>query len=526
MQSIPSLDSAKTGSGTLGRLVCSAIARFRDRQAMSDGHTEWTYRDLGEAIGRFISALRNRGLAKGDGIAVLSTNRVEAFALLCAANLLGVRYTPLHPLAAAAEHAFILEDSGAALLIVDTGFAERVGSLRQSLPGLEIAALGAVPGCPDILTELAGLAPAPLVDHADSEAIAYLAYTGGTTGRSKGVMLSHRSLVTMASIIAAEWEWPRLPRYAVVTPITHSGGINIYPVLHLGGYVRLMQGFKAANFCHVVEKERLNCTFLVPTLIGALLDDAGSRAAFDLSSLELIIYGAAPISPDRLREAIDTFGPIFLQHYGQTECPQCACTLRRADHDLSRIERLGSCGVPVPTMELKLFDEHMQEVEVGRPGEICVRGPLMMSGYWKQPDATAAVFAGGWLHTGDVAIRDSDGYIYIVDRTKDMIISGGFNIYPREVEDAIMSHPDVAQAAVIGVPDPKWGEAVKAFVVPRPGRTLNPAALMQHVKDKRGGPWTPKSVELVMEVPLTSLGKVDRKALRARYWQGESRSVS
>lgn len=522
----PSIEIAKTGCGTLGRLVNNAIARFGERAAMSDGQTKWTYRELGDAIGRFMAAFRRRGLSGDCGVAVLSNNRVEPFGLLCAANLLGIRYTPLHPLAALDEHAHILDDSGSRLLIIDSSFAERASMLKERLPGLEIVALGAVDGCPDILAEAHELTPDPLTDSAESESIAYLTYTGGTTGRSKGVMLSHRSLVTMATIVAAEWEWPRPPRYALVTPISHAGGINVYPVLHLGGYVRLLQGFKTASFCSVVQEERLNCTFLVPTLIATLLDDADTRAGFDLSSLELVLYGAAPMSPDRLREAIAAFGPIFLQLYGQTESPMCVTALRQADHDLSRPGRLGSCGLPAPTMELKLFDENMLEVAEGQPGEICLRGPLMMSGYWKQPDATAAVFKGDWLHTGDVGTRDSDGYIYIVDRTKDMIISGGFNIYPREVEDALMSHEDVALAAVIGVPDAKWGEAVKAFVIPRPGRTLDPESLKEYVKSKRGGPWAPKSIEVVANIPITGLGKVDRKALRAPYWEGQTRSVS
>jgi fatty-acyl-CoA synthase len=311
-----------------------------------------------------------------------------------------------------------------------------------------------------------------------------------------------------------------------VTPITHAGGINIYPVLYLGGYVRMLQGFNAQTFCQAVEKEQLNCTFLVPTLIHSLLDAKETRARFDLSCLQLIIYGAAPMSPERLHQAIDAFGSVFLQLYGQSECPQCITTLRKSDHDLSKPERLGSCGLPVPLMEVRLFDPQMREVDVGVPGEICVRGPLMMSGYWRQPAMTEKAMEGGWLHTSDVAIRDADGYYFIVDRMKDMIISGGFNIYPREVEDALMSYREVALAAVIGVPDPKWGEAVKAFVVLRTGGTVSAAELQAHVKAKRGGPWAPKSVEFVPEIPLTGLGKIDRKALREKYWRGQTRSVS
>ena len=264
----------------------------------------------------------------------------------------------------------------------------------------------------------------------------------------------------------------------------------------------------------------------MPTLVYALMDAADLRARYDLSSLQLIVYGAAPMSPDRLLEAIETFGPIFVQMYGQTEAPQCVTTLRKVDHDPAHPRRLGSCGRPNPLVEVKLFDNDMNEVERGQPGEICVRGALVMNGYWKRPDATEEAFRGGWLHTGDVAVQDESGYYYIVDRTKDMIISGGFNIYPREVEDALMSHPAVASAAVIGVPDGKWGEAVKAFVVLRAGADANFEALHAHVKAKRGGPWAPKSIEIVETIAVTGLGKVDRKTLRAPYWQGRSRGVA
>jgi fatty-acyl-CoA synthase len=220
------------------------------------------------------------------------------------------------------------------------------------------------------------------------------------------------------------------------------------------------------------------------------------------------------------------FGPVFVQLYGQTEAPQCITSLRKIDHDLGNPRRLGSCGRPNPLVEVKLLDSDLREVAVGEPGEICVRGPQVMDGYWKRPEATEETLRGGWLHTGDVAVKDADGYLYIVDRTKDMIISGGFNIYPREVEDALMAHHAVASAAVIGIPDEKWGEAVKAFVVLKPGANNSAAELQAHVKEKRGAPWSPKSIDFVDAIPVTGLGKIDRKLLRAPYWEGRTRGVA
>jgi fatty-acyl-CoA synthase len=293
-----------------------------------------------------------------------------------------------------------------------------------------------------------------------------------------------------------------------------------------GGYARLVQGFETETYCRVVAEEKMNTTLLVPTLIYALIDAVDLRARYDMSSLQTIIYGAAPMSPDRLREGMKIFGKVFVQLYGQTEAPQVITSMRKIDHDDSKPGRLGSCGRPSLFVDVKLFDSEMREVATGEPGEICVRGPLVMDGYWKRPEANAETLRGGWLHTGDVAVKDDEGYFYIVDRTKDMIISGGFNIYPREVEDALMSHPSVASAAVIGIPDDKWGEAVKGFVVLKAGANSGAAELQAHVKDKRGAPWSPKTIDFVDTIPVTGLGKIDRKALRAPYWEGRKRGVA
>ncbi|MEI8145161.1 MAG: AMP-binding protein [Alphaproteobacteria bacterium] len=514
--------------GTVGAMIISAVTRFADRPAIADGTVNWTYRELGEAIARFIAVFRTIGLKKGDALSILSSNRAESWAAISAAMVMGLRYTPLHPLAAEDDHAFIIEDAEIDALVVEAGkFAPRGLAIRARVPGLKhLLSFGAVEGARDILSEAATVAPVPLVDDGETDAIGWLAYTGGTTGRSKGVMIPHRAITTMTVILYADWDWPSDIRFLAATPISHAAGVTVYPVMLRGGFVRLMPGFDAEAYCRIVEAERITCTFLVPTLIYALIDVAEIRARYDLTSLDMIVYGAAPMSPDRLIEGMRVFGRIFVQLYGQTEAPQCITSMRKIDHDPLRPERLGSCGRPSPLIDVKLFDADMREVGVGEPGEICVRGTLVMDGYWKRPEATAEAFRGGWLHTGDVAVKDSEGYLTIVDRTKDMIISGGFNIYPREVEDALMSHTSVASAAVIGIPDDKWGEAVKAFVVLKPGSNVDIAALQAHVKERRGAPWSPKSIDIVEAIPVTGLGKIDRKVLRAPYWQGRTRGVA
>lgn len=506
-------------TGSVGQIIVSAIARFADRPAIADAHTAWTYRQFGAAIARYAAALEMLGLKKGEGIAILSGNKVTQVACQFAAVLIGMRYTALHPLAAAATHTHILKDAEIAALVVDPyvvgrtgiGFAQGVDCLRHVL------SLGPFDGATDLVALAESATAGLLEDHADPAAVAYLFYTGGTTGLPKGVMLPHRSIVGPAILQAADWDLPTGDiRFLAVTPTSHASGIILPTIFLRGGYVRLASGFDAAGFCKLVQDEKINMTFLVPTMLYVLLD-APMLASSDLSSLQTIVYGAAPTSADRMREAIGCFGQVFVQLFGQTEVPMCITTLRKVDHDPARLDRLGSCGLPVASVQVKLFDPDMREVGVEEPGEICIRSSLVMDGYWKQPEATAEAFRGGWMHTGDVAKRTTDGFLTIVDRTKDLIISGGFNVYPREVEDALMAHPQVANAAVIGIPDPKWGEAVTAYVVRREGAVVDEAALKAHVKAVRGAIWAPKTITFLSSIPLTALGKLDRKALRAQY---------
>ena len=273
------------------------------------------------------------------------------------------------------------------------------------------------------------------------------------------------------------------------------------PVLQKGGAFYVMQGFTPDAFFDMVEQHKITATMLVPVMLYFLLDSPRSATA-DMSSMETIFYGASPMSPARLREGIEKWGQVFYQFYGQSEAPMVVTNMRRAEHDLSKPERLSSCGRPTPWVHLALLDADGKEVPRGEPGEICVRGPLVMKGYKDMPEETAKAFAGGWLHTGDV--------------------------FPREVEDVLATHEAVAQVVVIGVPDDKWGEAVKAVVVPKPGAETDDtlvAELQALVKDAKGSVQAPKSVDFVDAIPLTPVGKPDKKAVRARYWEGADRGV-
>ena len=513
---------------SMGDLVVRAIERGGDRVAFILEDQSITYREFGVLLGRFIRALTERGVRKGDAIAALSSNRPEAFMASAAAYVMGLRITWMHPLGSEDDHAYLLEDSGVTTLLVDPPmFGERAHRLRARLPGLQrIVGLGPNDFGEDILAAAQAGPAAPLQPQAGTDDICVLIYTGGTTGRPKGVIHTHRVQVAMVMAELAEWDWPREVRMLAMTPITHAAGAMILAVMMRSGTFVMSKGFEAQRFLDLVARHRITCTFLVPTMVYVLLDHPGLREA-DIRSLELIIYGASPMSPARLTEAMTVFGPVFMQLYAQSEAPNTVTVLRQQDHDPERFpHRLASCGRPIANSQVKLLDDSGHEVPVGEVGEICVRGPLVMLGYWNRPEETAHAFRHGWLHTGDLARRDADGFLYIVDRSKDMIISGGFNVFPREVEDVLTRHPAVAAAAVIGVPDPKWGEAVKAVVVCRAGAEVSAEALIAMVRDAKGVVHAPKSVDFADELPVTGLGKPDKKVLRARYWGGAARAVN
>jgi len=401
-------------------------------------------------------------------------------------------------------------------------YTSHVGELtaRSELP--DVLALGPSGNFDDLLP-LAARAPEWIpqgrpVTEAD---VAMLVYTGGTTGRPKGVIRPHRCLVEMVLMMMAEWTWPARPRFLACAPITHATGMMIVPVLLRGGTVILHDKFDPGRWLEAVEQERVNTSFLVPTMLYRILDDPGLKAA-ELGTLEAVYYGAAPMSAERLASAIEEFGPVFVQFYAQAESTVVGTVLRPAEHTPAR---LSSCGRPLAGARVEIHDEDNRPVPTGAVGEICMQGPFVMDGYWNEPELTAEALRNGWLHTGDLAVADPEGFITIVGRKKDMVVTGGFNVFPREIEDVLVSHPQVAQAAVVGVPDPDWGEAVLALIVLVDGGRVTTDELLSLVRQRKGSMHVPKVIEVVDALPLTPLGKVDKKAIRAGYWAAESRQV-
>jgi fatty-acyl-CoA synthase len=402
---------------------------------------------------------------------------------------------PLNAKLGAEDQEYILADSGARAVVHDAAYAERLTTFASGLEFKLSVDAGAVLDGGQDFAALAAAQPdgagAPPVAPADLFGIYY---TGGTTGQPKGVAHSHRTFTSALISELLELGLGERDVFAHVAPLTHASGGFVLPVWMRGGSNVVLGGFDPAKLLETIEREKVTATLLVPTMLYVLLDHPAMSGA-DVSSLQTVVYGAAPMGQERLLQGLDRFGPVFAQLYGQTEAPNQLTVLRKDDHD-------------------------------GEPGEIIARGPHIMLGYWNRPEETAASLRDGWLCTGDVARADERGFLYIVDRKKDMIISGGFNVYPKDVEAALFAHPAVRDACVIGVPDDKWGEAVKAVVVVDPSVPVDAAELQKWVKERKGAVNSPKSVDFVDAIPLTAVGKHDKPTLRAQYWGGRTRAVN
>jgi fatty-acyl-CoA synthase len=502
-----------------------ALARYPSRTAFSWPGGSLSYQGATDLIGRIQNVFMRLGLAPGARVAFLTANRADSWCAGVAAQLSRLAITWLHPLGSLEDQLFQLEDSDAQMLVVDAAaFRDRGGDLAAKASQIKtVFTLGAAGYGVDLLVaiETAGHATARCLAGADD--IATLNYTGGTTGKSKGVLRTHREYGGFANAILADFEIPDGARYLTVAPISHVAGTKVLPTLMRGGTVHMLRGFDPEAVFATIARERINFTLFVPTMIYVLLDHPALDKT-DLSSLELVLYGASAMSPSRLVEGIERIGPVFSQLYGQTECYPVS-VLRKQDHDPKTAELFLSCGFPIAACEVKILDDDDQEVKAGEAGEICVRGPHVMAEYWKRPETTAETLKSGWLHTGDIARADERGYLFILDRKKDMIVTGGFNIFPREVEDVLTQHPDVAMCAVVGVPDDKWGEAVTAVVVAREGARPDADELINLVKSRKGSAHAPKQIQFVSELPMTGVGKVDKKVLRATFWAGRDRMV-
>lgn len=501
-------------------LVRRGAARFGPRTAVRFGAESLTYTQVDEAANAMARVLHAHGAEPGSRVALLLGNGLWSIATDFACLKAGVARVPLNARLSAAEQGRMLEETGVRLLVHDAALAERAGELAASLdlPTLGLGAPG-VAGGPDLLEAMTEVSTADPRVPANPQDPILLLYTSGTTGTLKAVEHTQASYAAIVANILTNLVSPARDSVMLhAASLIHASGTFVLPYWLRGGESVVLPGFEPQGYVDAIARYRATEINLVPTMIGMLLSTGAAHGA-DVSSLRTAIYGASPMPRPVIEEAMDVWGRRFAQYYGQTEAPLCLTVLDADDHADASL--LGSCGQPAVDGEILVADDEGNPVAPGEVGEIRVRAPFTMSGYHAAPELNAEMFAGdGWLRTRDMARVDERGYLYLVDRRSDMIITGGYNVYPREVEDVLLAQPSVAQAVVVGAPDDTWVEVVTAFVVPAPGATVDEAALQAAVRERLAGYKVPKSVRAVDSVPLSPVGKVLRRALRDPLWEG------
>lgn len=492
----------------------------------------YTYTEVGELSCRIANKLLSLGLPKETKGAVWSSNDVTAWSCTLGLWRSNMTWLPINEFSSVEQNFQILESFDCEIMFYQSKLADVVAQLRPKLPKILhwicINSEGA--DAPSLERWIADqLSTKPEVPF-DMDDVVMLAPTGGTTGMPKGVMNTHRSLQTffIQYIAGVQYQAHEKPVNLAAAPMTHAAGVATVPCSARGGIVVVVTKPDPTLVLNAIAKHRVTELFLPPTVVYKFLDFPGIEQA-DFSSVKYLGYGSAPMSVDKLKKALKLWGPIMAGGYGQMEAPGSISGLMPAEHfvdgNFAPDERLSSVGYPGPMVRVEIMDDNCKILPSGETGEICVRGDLVMKGYYKQPEKTAETIINGWLHTGDIGHFDNEGRLHITDRKKDMIISGGFNIYPSNVEQVIWSHPSVRDCAVIGIPDEIWGESVKAVVELNPGSTATAEELIELCKIKLGKLYAPRTVDFIDSLPRSPVGKVLKKDLRQTYWEATKRKV-
>lgn len=492
--------------------------------ALEEGGDRASFADLDRDTRRIVAMLGAMGVVKGDRVAWLGKNAKTYFELFYACGRIGVVMVPIGWRLAPPEVRYILEDTAAKVLFVGEGCEEAATRATEAMtaPPQRMTAAEARTALEQ--AEASDFEPA-----GSDDAVLQL-YTSGTTGNPKGAVLTNSNLFALrvpAGEAGEPWSnWDEGEAILVAMPCAHIGGTGLGIMALAGGVRAIVQPEFTPDGVLAAFEQGVTRMFIVPAALQMVIQHPRARTT-DFSGVKYVLYGAAPIPLELLREAVRMIPAAgFLQCYGMTETTGTIAVLPPEDHDLAGNQRMRSAGRAVPGAEIRIVDEDGVELPRGAVGELIVRSPSNMIGYWNLEDATRASLRDGWMHTGDAAYMDEDGYVYIQDRMKDMIISGGENIYPAQVESAIYGHPAVAEVAVIGVPDDSWGEAVKACVVARPGETIDPQGIIDWARERIAGFKVPKSVDVIPALPRNASGKILRRELRAPYWEGRERQVN
>ena len=523
--------------------LSKALKLYPERVGVVDGRSlggvRLTYRELGERVRLLAQGLASLGLRSGDRISIVAPNSLGFYETYYASAMLGLILNPINIRLAGPEMAFILNDSGSRAVLAHVDYAGQVMEALRSSPGVEsLIWMGgegeAAPGRRGVryrdflASQEGGFVPPRPVE--DSEP-AHLYYTSGTTGRPKGVVLTHRNVTAHSLAAMAEFNLSDKDRWFHVAPMFHlADAWATFALTWVGGRHVMIDRFEAEEVLSAMESERISLTNLIPTMLNLMVNHPRLRD-FDYSSLRLILSGGAPIAPETVRRIIEAFGCEYVQTYGLTETSPYL-TVSSLKEDLRRLppeaqrEYISRTGREFLAVELRVVEGGADVPADDRSvGEVWARGETVTPGYWNRPEETEKAFENGWFKTGDLAVIEPQGYLNIVDRKKDVIISGGENIFSTEVEYALYEHPAVLECAVFGVPDEKWGEAVKAVVVTRPGEETSEAELISFVKERLASFKAPKSVDFIEEIPKTGSGKIMKRAVREKYWKGQARMV-
>ena len=518
----------------ISQFLTKSARTFPNNLAIAYGTRKLSYAEFNYRVNRLANALYKQGIRQGDNVAVLMHNCPEMLESMFAGFKAGCGVIPinfrLHP----KEYAFIIKHSEAKAVIVSPEFNEEIIKICDLFP--RVKTIITVSGARDNLLDYESLlaAESERFDDADVDAddVAWIFYTSGTTGRPKGAMLTHRNLLSMTMNFYADMA-PGFGSSDVAlhaAPLSHGSGCYALPNIAKGAANVILESksFDPETVLRTIQEHRVTNMFAAPTMIKRLIDSPAIDR-YDHSSLKYLNYGGAPMLVEDLIDAMRKLGRCLVQLYGQAESPMTITYLPHDDHvldgDSDQMKRLASAGIPRTDVEVKIFDSDENELPPGETGEIATRSNLVMKGYWREPETTAETLRDGWLHTGDMGYMDESGYLFLMDRSKDLIISGGENIYPREMEETIVQHPAVREVAVIGVPDPQWGEAIKAVVSLVSGRTVTETELIDFCTEHIARYKKPRSVDFIDELPKNNYGKIVKRELREKYWKGKTSRV-
>jgi acyl-CoA synthetase (AMP-forming)/AMP-acid ligase II len=518
----------------VSQLLTKSARTFPENLAVVHGTKKLTYAQFEARVNKLANALSKLGIQRGDNVAILQYNYPETLESLFACFKAGCGAVPinfrLHP----KECAFIIDHSEAKAVILSGEFNEAIVEIRDRIPNVRhLITLSGAQG--EILDYEALLFKEDdRYEDADvhTDDLAWLFYTSGTTGMPKGAMLTHRNLIAASMNFYADICPGFGPDHVVLhaAPLSHGSGIYALPNIGKAAtnVILASKSFDAELIFQTIQEHRVTNMFAAPTMI-KLMVESPAVDQYDHSSLRALNYGGAPMLVEDLKQAMAKLGPCLVQLFGQAESPMTITYLPHGDHlregSPEQMKRLSSAGFPRTDVEVRIFDDHDKELPPGKTGEIVTRSDLVMKGYWRNPEATGETLKNGWLHTGDMGYMDEAGYLFIMDRSKDMIISGGENIYPREIEEVLIRHEAIREVAVIGIPDPKWGEAIKAVVALLPGRSATEEELIAFCRDNIASYKKPKSVDFVDALPKNNYGKILKRDLRARYWKDKTRKV-